>query len=978
MKFEAYEFVEEHFSKDLNGTCMLLRHKKTGARVALVSNDDENKVFYIGFRTPSLDSTGAAHIVEHTVLCGSEHFPVKDPFIELTKGSLNTFLNAMTYPDKTVYPVASCNDRDFQNLMHVYLDAVFHPNIYKEEKIFRQEGWHYEMESMDAPLTINGVVYNEMKGAYSSPDDVFDRQIVGTLFPETSYQYESGGDPEVIPTLTYEQYLKFHSLYYHPSNCYIYLYGDMDMEEKLAFIDREYLSGYEKLDLDTTLKQQPAFTEFREVSAPYPVADDDSLEDNTYLSYNVVVGGALDAKRSIAFDVLDYALCSAPGAPIKQSLIQQGIGKDVYGGYNDGLRQPYFNIVAKNANADQKEAFVSTIEKILRQQAEEGIDKEALLAAINYYEFKFREADFGSFPKGLIYGLDMLDSWIYDDLKPFIHVEAGDNFKALRKEVETGYFEQLIKDNLLDNPHGAVVILTPEHGLTKKKEDKLAADLSAYKESLSDAEKQKIIDETRALKEYQESEDDPEALKTIPLLSVGDIRREVEDVRNEVTEVDGVKILHHPYFTNGIGYIQVHFDARNVPEELFGYLGIFKNCVGMMDTEHYSYGELFNKIHLLTGGVYDSFSLLSDSKEKGRFYHYYQVKAKALEPNIHDAFTLIRELIFRTKFDDTGRLLEILQEMKSHMEADMLSSGHVIAAARAISYMTPEGAISEYTTGMDYYYRVADLIAHYEERKDDLVNKLYAIRKVLLQKQNLFVDYTGEKADGKLPQVIVDETRGLFEELYPDTEPLKQKFIPEISKKQEGFMNSSQVLYVALAGDYSKKGLTFTGALRVLKILMSYDYLWNNVRVKGGAYDCMCKFGKNGECVFASYRDPELKKTLEVYRHAAEYIRNVKLSEREITQYIIGTISSMDTPKTPAIKGSYSQNVYLTRQTVEELQKERDQVLSVTEETIHSLADYIDAFVSDDYICVTGNESKLKEEGDELNLRPMFATQEDK
>ncbi len=974
MNFAAYDIIEEHFSKDLNGTCLLLKHKKTGARVALISNDDENKVFYIGFRTPSLDSTGAAHIVEHTVLCGSEKYPVKDPFIELSKGSLNTFLNAMTYPDKTVYPVASCNDKDFQNLMDVYLDAVFHPKIYKEEKIFRQEGWHYEMEDAQSPLTINGVVYNEMKGAFSSPDDLFDRQIVSTLFPETSYQYESGGDPQVIPTLTYEAYLKFHSLYYHPSNSYIYLYGNMDMEEKLDYIDREYLSKYDALSLDTTVKEQAPFDKVKEVIAPYPVADDEPLENNTYLSYNLVVGGCTDAKRSIAFDVLDFALCSAPGAPVKKALIEKGIGKDAYGGFNDGLRQPYFNFVARNADASQKDAFVSTIVEILKDKAENGIDRQALLAALNHFEFKFREADFGSYPKGLIYGLDMLDSWIYDDLKPFVHVEAGEHFTALRKEIDTGYFENLIKECLLDNPHAAIVVLEPKRGLTQEKDKVLADKLEAYRASLSPEEIQKIVEETRALRAYQESEDDPEALKKIPMLTIADMKKEAEEIRNEVIMVGGNKILFHPYFTNEISYIQVHFDASNIPEELFGYLGIFKSALGMMDTTKHTYGELFNEINLFTGGMTDSFGLISNVKDKSNYHYFLQIRMKALAPNVSKAFELMEEILFDTLWEKTDRLLEILQEMKSHMEGDFMSVGHVIAAGRALAGLSPEAAITEYNTGLAYYYRVADLIAHYEERKDDLVDKMRAICKILFQKQNLMVDYTGDKVNGDLPSFIREETNKLADMLYPDTPALKKRFVPKLDVQKEGFMTSSQVQYVALAGDYTKKGLPYTGALKVLRVLMAYDYLWNNVRVKNGAYDCLSRFGRGGESVFVSYRDPELKKTLEIYRGAGAYLRSLKLSKREITQYIIGTISSMDTPKTPSIKGAYSMGAYLADLTMEDIQKERDEVLGFTEETVHLLGDYMDALCADGRICVVGKESKLREEGERLEIKPMFAS----
>lgn len=430
MKIEemtSYRLVEKKKIEDLNSMSYLLEHKKSGARIALLSNDDENKVFYIGFRTPPEDSTGVAHILEHSVLEGSRDFPVKDPFIELAKGSLNTFLNAMTYPDKTVYPVASCNDKDFQNLMHVYLDAVFYPNIYKEPKIFEQEGWHYEMESPEDELSINGVVYNEMKGAFSSPDDVLEREITNILFPDTPYSNESGGDPEAIPDLTYEQFLDFHRKYYHPSNSYIYLYGNMDMAEKLEYLDEAYLSHFDRITVDSEIGVQAPFEACAEAGKFYPITESEPEEDNTYLTYNIVVGDSLDRERYIAFQILDYALCSAPGAPLKQALLDKGIGKDIYSYYESGIRQSYFTIVAKNANLDRKAEFVECIEENLRSLSQKGIDKKALRAGLNFYEFRYREADFGSYPAGLMYGLQVLDSWLYDDAKPFIHIEAGGN-----------------------------------------------------------------------------------------------------------------------------------------------------------------------------------------------------------------------------------------------------------------------------------------------------------------------------------------------------------------------------------------------------------------------------------------------------------------------------------------------------------------------------------------------------------------------
>ena len=442
---QAYELVEKREIAELNSTGYYLKHKKTGAKVCLLSNDDVNKVFYIGFRTPAPDDTGVAHILEHSVLCGSREFPVKDPFVELAKGSLNTFLNAMTYPDKTVYPIASCNDKDFQNLIHVYMDAVFYPNIYQKEEIFRQEGWHYEMETPESELTLNGVVYNEMKGAFSSPEGVLEREILNSLYPDTTYANESGGDPEYIPNLTYEQFLDFHRRYYHPSNSYIFLYGDCNMAEKLQWLDEKYLSHYDYQAIDSEVETQSPFTEMREIVKAYSISAEESEEDNTYLSYNKSVGDTLDAKLYLAMQVLEYVLLSAPGAPLKQALLDAGIGHDIMSSYDNGVKQPIFSIIAKNANESQKEKFVRTIEDTLRKLADEGLDEKALRAGINYFEFRYREADFGNYPAGLMYGLQAFDSWLYRDDSAFLHLEALDTFAFLKAQVTEGYFEGLIR-----------------------------------------------------------------------------------------------------------------------------------------------------------------------------------------------------------------------------------------------------------------------------------------------------------------------------------------------------------------------------------------------------------------------------------------------------------------------------------------------------------------------------------------------------
>ncbi|MBP3926315.1 MAG: insulinase family protein, partial [Clostridium sp.] len=571
----AYQVIKDKKVNELNSDAMILEHKKTGARIFLLSNDDENKVFCIGFRTPPSDSTGVPHILEHSVLCGSAKFPVKDPFVELVKGSLNTFLNAMTYPDKTVYPVASCNAKDFQNLMDVYMDAVLHPNIYKEEKIFRQEGWHYEMESVDGPLTLNGVVYNEMKGAFSSPEGVLDRYTQNTLFPDNCYTFESGGAPEEIPSLTYEDFLQFHRTYYHPSNSFIYLYGDMDMAEKLDWLDKEYLCHYDRQPVDSVIHMQKPFAAPVEREIFYPITENEPEEHATYLSLNTVVGDDLDPVLYMAFQILEYILLDAPGAVLKKELVEAGIGQDVLGSYENGILQPYFSVIAKDADKEQKDEFVSVVKNTLRRLADDGINRKSLLAGINYYEFRYREADYGNAPKGLMYGLQCLDSWLYDG-DPLMHLEYENTFAYLKKAVEEGYFEQLIRTYLLDNPFEAVIVVSPKRNLTAIEDEKLRVKLEAYKDSLSEEELSRIVRETRELKEYQDIPSPKEDLEKIPLLRREDIDPEPEKLCLAEQTMDGTTVLCHEMFTSGIGYLRVMFDTSRVPSEDLPYVGLLK------------------------------------------------------------------------------------------------------------------------------------------------------------------------------------------------------------------------------------------------------------------------------------------------------------------------------------------------------------------------------------------------------------------
>ena len=965
----AYEVLKEEELQDIHSKGWLLRHKKTGARVMLIENDDENKVFNIAFRTPPKNSTGVAHILEHSVLCGSREFPLKDPFVELVKGSLNTFLNAMTYPDKTCYPVASCNDRDFQNLMHVYLDAVFYPNIYKKEEIFRQEGWNYHLEQKEGPLKYNGVVYNEMKGAFSSPDDVLEREIMNSLFPDTTYGCESGGDPVNIPDLSYEEFLDFHRQYYHPSNSFIYLYGNMDMEEKLEFIDSHYLSAFDSLAIDSQIRDQEAFAKVKDIQKSYPVSEDEGEEDNTYLSYNMVVGEAADINLSLAFEVLDYALLSAPGAPLKQALLDAKIGKDIYGSFEDGIKQTYFSIVAKGANLSQKEEFVKVIRDTLTKIAEEGIDKKAVTAGINYYEFRFREADFSSYPKGLMYGLDILSSWLYDDTKPFCEVQLLEGFEFLKKALEEGYFEDLIRKYLLDNTHGAILSLVPEKGLAAKRDKELEEKLENYRKSLSDEELTRMVENTKALEAYQESEEDPEALTCIPMLSREDIKKEITGLTNEEHYVDDSLFLYHDVCTNGIGYADLLFEIHDFDVNTVHYLGLLKSVLGAVDTENYSYGELFNEVNARTGGISYGIEVFDDAQDTDAFRAMFAVRGKALYPEMDFMFSMIREVLTTSKLTDTKRLYEIIARVKSRAQASLASAGHSTAVLRGASYASPMAAFQDEMAGIGYYQFIEKLEKDFDSCKDEIVKNLRKVMEEVLRPENFCVSYTGERES---LDVVKAQAAGIKKVLFNGQKPESVKQAPCI-KKNEAFKTSGQVQYVAQNGNFRKKGLEYTGALDILKVILSYDYLWINIRVKGGAYGCMSGFKRNGESFLVSYRDPHLKRTLEVYQGVPDYIRAFEADEREMTKYIIGTISNKDVPRTPQMQGSISKTAYFSNVTEDMLQKERNQILGAHKEDIQKLAALVEAVLSDDQICVVGSETAIEKAEDVfMEVKPLI------
>jgi Zn-dependent M16 (insulinase) family peptidase len=961
MKLEdlkAYEILEDEQIDDIASRAVRLRHKKTGAKVAILSNDDNNKVFCIGFRTPPKDSTGVAHITEHCVLCGSKEFPVKDPFIELAKGSLNTFLNAMTYSDKTVYPVASYNDADFQNLMHVYLDAVFYPNTYLNEAIFRQEGWHYEFDE-EGKLFINGVVYNEMKGAYSSPDDVLYRQVQKSLYPDSVYGVESGGDPDFIPDLTYEQFLDFHRAYYHPSNSYIYLYGDMDMAEKLDYIDREYLSKFDYRKVDSEIDDAKPITERRVERCKCSLAEGESAHDNTFLTLNFSYGHSVDREYYMAMQLLESVLISNPGAPLKQALIEKGIGDDVYSILEMGIKQPFFGIVAKGTEASKEKEFVDTITETVKKIVAEGFDKKALLSTILKEEFKYREADFGHYPKGLMYGLQSYDSWLYDETIPFVHIKCLDTFAKMKEYAKTDYFEKLLKAVVLDNPHSSLVVVEPELGLAEKKADDLAKKLAEYQASLSNEDIDKIKADFEKLRAFQEQVDTPENLAKIPLISRSDIKKEAENFDNKITEISGVKAILHDYRTTGISYLSLMFDLKDVPGDLYPYIGLLVATLGNIDTKNHKYAELNNEIGLIAGGMNFSRELFSNDEDGDSYKQFFSIKTKYLYENASKVMDFIKEIIFETKFDDTVRIAEILAEAKSSMQSSMNSAGNYVAFQRALAGFTKSARVTEITSGIEYYRFITDLIDNFDAKKAEVTAKLEELCKIVFRPENFMVDLTSDKEAGVegLKASIADLSKSLYTENVR-----KEQFVPELIQGNEGFMTAGQVLYVCRAGNFRKDGLKFTGSLNVLKTIMGYNYLWENIRVKGGAYGCSSRFSRNGNCFFVSYRDPNLSRSIKVYEDAVDAMKNFDVDERTMTKYVIGTFSELDTPLNPAAKGTRSLSALLCDVTYEDVQKAREEALNCTVEDIRKTADYIKSFLSCGKLVAVGNAAKIKEE----------------
>lgn len=954
----SYELIMENELADINSKGYLYRHVKSGARVAIIKNDDNNKVFSINFRTPPKDSTGTPHIIEHSVLCGSKKYPIKDPFVELAKGSLNTFLNAMTFSDKTMYPVASCNNKDFDNLMNVYMDAVFYPNMKERREIFEQEGWHYEMDSEEAPLTINGVVYNEMRGVFSSPDQQLDRLVQKTLFPDNAYGNESGGDPDCIPDLSYEGFIEEYERYYHPSNSYIYLYGDIDIEEKLKWMDEEYLCHFDSTFIDSEIKPQEAFGDMKDVEEKYSAQDDDA---KAHFSYNCVVGDSMDNKLQVAFQVLSYALVSVPGAPLKKALTDAEIADEISGAFEGEILQPTFSIYAREAALDKKQEFVNIIKDTLKKIVKEGIDKKSIEAAIAYFEFKYREADFGRYPKGLMYGINMMQTWLYDENEPFKALCLNDTFAELRNEINTDYFEKLVEKYLLDNRHSAVVSIFPEKGLSARKDEMLADRLEEYKKSLSKEEVRAIIEHTKSLKEYQETEDTPEELRCIPLLKREDIDKKTPHIYCDRKEINGKTVLHHNIFTNGIAYISFLFDVTDY-KEYTPYISILSYMLGNVDTVNYKYMELSNEINLSTGGISTCMGVNTKRDNADEFTLNFEISTGVLYTSMKKAFELIVEIMKGSLFSDKKRVREVLFEMRADLKATMEAAGNTTANSRGLSYISKAMFYNNQIGGVSFYRLLDNICNNYDNQSDTLIDILESLVYKMFRKSNVLVSIT---CDDEGYRLFEDESFEVFGALFDENDeklpPVPDWYQPKEGILNEGFMTPGKVQYVSRVGNFVKKGYSYTGGMKVLKTILSYDYLWQNIRVLGGAYGAMSGFTRSGNTYFTSYRDPKLAETNDVFEGIPQYLENFDVEEREMTKYIIGTMSDVDMPLSPKAKGRLALGMYRSGITEADLQKERDEILAMEAADVRKLAEVVRAVLDCKVICVVGSSTAIED-----------------
>ncbi len=948
---KIYELMETQALPEQNGTGYVLQHKKSGAKIICISNDDENKVFTAAFRTPPQNSRGMAHIVEHTTLNGSEKYPLRDPFSELMKGSLNTYLNAITYSDKTIYPVASCNHKDFQNLMDVYLDAVFHPLLLHKKAVFLQEGWHYVLDEAADSLSVSGIVYNEMKGATSSPEEVLAQKINASLYPDTPYCFESGGDPEEIPKLSYEEYVDFYRRYYHPSNCTLYLYGDMDMVEQLDYIDRAYLCQYEKKHICSALPLQPAPKNPVSAVDSYPISENSSAENKTYYAYSVSLTDQHDSLTYLAMQVLDYALVTSTGAVVKQALADKKLGESCSSMLDYALRQPEYVIQCNHAQANREQEFEETVRGTLQHAVSAGLNHEVLKAGIHRLEYVCREANFGYQPKGLTYALQVFERTMYHEEDAFALLKTQDALAELRRRVDTGWFENLVQTLLLQNPHRAVNTLVPEKGLQEKRDAQLAERLSDKLHHMSRAQKDDILADMQALKDYQQTPDTPEALQSIPVLSRGDITEAIKPAKNEVTQVHGVRMVFHSLPTHGIGYLDLAFDLSALPEEQLPYVGLLSDLLGRVNTKSYSYTQLAAEIDSRSGGIAGTVAVYDGSASNGRVRPMFVEHCRMMPEEIPFVCAMLQELLFHSDFCDQKRMKELLLQIKSDLQQIFSMHAHLLAAGEAGKSVSIAANLRSKLVGLDYCRFIQGLLQNFHP--DELAEKLEQTAGAVFTSSNLILSYTGE------PDTLQAMQNGLENFLIPagkEGSPLPAK-LP--CKERIGYRMPSTVQYVAVCGDLGKEAVQYRGLWDILTHFLYNEYFWQKIRVQGSAYDSAASVVSGRFFSAVSFRDPHLKRTLQVFRQIPAFVRDFQPTERQMIQYILGTISKLDHPVSASMEGQRCFSYYLCGETEVERQRRRSQTLHASAEDMRALVPCLEQMLQCANYCVIGSDSAL-------------------
>ena len=950
-KLESKKWIE-----DIHSNVMIFQHVKSGAKLIYLQNEDENKVFSISFRTPVHDNTGVNHIIEHSVLCGSREYPVKDPFLIMTKQSLNTFMNALTGPDFTMYPVASKNEKDFNNLMSVYLDAVFYPNISKDPRILKQEGWHYEVNSETSELNYNGIVYNEMKGNYSSPQVILSNTINQSLFNDNSYSYESGGNPDNIPDLTYDKFIETYKKYYVPSNSSIYLYGKLNIKNTLKFMNDNYLSKLPKGSVDSSIKLQKPYEREVEKTGLYPVAKDAGTVNMTYLSSNYVIDKVTNVENVLGFQILQAILLNTEASPLRKALLNSGIGANVYASFNTSTQQPIFSIIATNANEAEKYKFKNTLDDALKQLVIKGFDEELLNSVVTAIEFSLRTQNSDA-NRGMNYMSAAMNCWNYD-VDPTEYLEITPALNKIKSKISDRYFEKLIQKYLLDNKHNSLVVLKPSNGLNEKKEEMLKKKLAAYKASLSEIELAKIKKDTEELKKWQETEDSKESLSKIPTLSRKDLNSSAEEIPTIEKLTRGIKMLSHPIFTDGITYTNLYFDSSKVPQDKILYLKLLANILGSVNTEKYDLTQLSNKMMKDTGGISFNSIAFKNNADSNKYAPKMSISINALNNTLPKALELLDEIINHSKFDNKNRMKGLIKMLRVNYESIFVNQGNRIAIERTLSYLSDSGKYSDLDY-LPYYNFICDLDDNFDVKFNEMVKNLDDVKDIVFNKEGLVVSYTG---DEEYYTNFSDSFNEFAEKIKDKKFPIREyKF--DFSNKNDAIVIPSQVQYVVKAGSFKKAGYKYSGKMKVVENILNSDYLWKELRVKGGAYGGAMSFTKH-EVLFYSYRDPNLKETLNTFEETVKFLRNFKADEKEMTNYIIGAIGSMDYLTGPYYKGVLGDNMYFSGTTQNDVQKLRDEILTTTAEDIRNYADLLEVVIKQNLHCVVGSETKVNENKD--------------